>query len=278
MLTASIVVHRPDPAQLRRCMECVLACPDVATLYIIDNSPAPACPDVAGTPRVEYRHVKNRGFGAGHNAAIRDALKLRADAHLVLNADTWWEGDVIGRMARYMAAHPDVGMMMPKVYYPDGDLQLTPRRLPAPWDMIAKRFLPRSIARRRVDRYLLADADHDVIIDSPYLLGSFLLFRREALESEGLFDERFFMYPEDIDITRRIHANWRTLHYPDVNIVHCHAAASRRNWRMLRIHIVNMIRYFNKWGWLIDPQRRDFNRRLEAGLRPAPRPLSPRRG
>lgn len=278
MITASIVIHRPDLAQLRRCMECVLSCPDVARLYIVDNSPAACVPPFASSSRVEYRHVVNRGFGAGHNEAIRDAFVLRPDAHLVLNADTWWEGDVIGDMARYMASDAGVGMMMPKVYYPDGDLQLTPRRLPTPWDMVAKRFLPRCLVRRRVDRYLLAAADHDVIIDSPYLLGSFLLFRREALEAEGLFDERFFMYPEDIDITRRIHARWRTLHYPAVSIVHCHAAASRRNWRMLRIHVVNMARYFNKWGWWRDPQRRAFNRRLEREIKPIDGPLPPQRG
>ena len=75
------------------------------------------------------------------------------------------------------------------------------------------------------------------------------------------------MYSEDIDITRRLHEKYRTLFYPGVSIVHAHAAASRTSLRMLRIHISNMIRYFNKWGWLNDPQRRAANRRLQRELR-----------
>lgn len=276
-VTASIVAHRTDAAELRRCAECVLRCPALVRLSIIDNSPDDRLHGCIDDARVSYRHVENRGYGAGHNIAMRRALAEGVDCHLVLNADTCWQGDVITPMAIYMAAHPDVGMMMPKVYYPDGALQLTARRLPTPADLLAKRFLPASLKRRRMARYLLERADHDRIIDSPYLPGSFLLLRREALKAEGLFDERFFMYPEDIDLTRRLHRRWRTLHYPAVSIEHRHAAASRHSLRMLAIHAVNMARYFGKWGWLHDPERRAMNRKLEAEIpllppgSPAPR-------
>ena len=189
-------------------------------------------------------------------------MEAGSEFHLVMNADVCWQGDVVTPMVDYMRGNPDVGMMMPKVRYPDGMLQYANRMLPTPWDVFAKRFLPARLTRRRMRRYLLADIDHDLPLDTPYLLGSFLLFRMKALQAEGLFDERFFMYPEDIDITRRIHEHWRTLYWPEAEIIHKHAAASRRSRRMLRIHITNMIRYFNKWGWLIDPKRRRANRRL----------------
>lgn len=273
-ITASIVVHRTAAEELRRCVECVLRCQALVRLDILDNSPDDRLRTSVGDPRVHYRHIENRGYGAGHNIALRESLASGADCHLVLNADTCWTGDAITPLAEYMAAHPDVGMLMPKVYYPDGALQLTARRLPTPWDLLCKRFLPRALKRRRMARYLLARADHDQVIDSPYLPGSFLLLRREALEQEGLFDERFFMYPEDIDLTRRLHRRWRTLHYPAVSIEHRHAAASRRSLRMLRIHAVNMCRYFSKWGWLRDPERRAMNRRLDAGITLLP-PSSP---
>ena len=113
-----------------------------------------------------------------------------------------------------------------------------------------------------MDRYLLAAHDHDKELNCPYLLGSFLFFRNEALKDCGIFDERFFMYPEDIDITRRLHENWKTMYWPGVSIIHEHAAASRKSWKMLKIHFENMIRYFNKWGWIYDKKRRQFNRRL----------------
>lgn len=269
MTTASIVTHRTAAAQLLTAIDCILRCSDVARVYVVDNSPDDTLADtVAQLDRVEYIHVENRGYGAGHNTAIARAMQGGSDYHLVMNADVRWEGDALSALVAYLRDEPDAGMVMPKVFYPDGALQYACRMLPTPWDVFAKRFLPPALIRRRMERYLLADADHDRAFDCPYLLGSFLLFRVEALRKAGTFDERFFMYPEDIDITRRVHEHYRTMFYPAVSIIHDHAAASRKSGRMLRIHIANMIRYFNKWGWFADPKRKAANRKL---LRDMPR-------
>ena len=89
-----------------------------------------------------------------------------------------------------------------------------------------------------------------------------MFFRISVLQQIGLFDERFFMYPEDIDITRRIHEKYKTIFYPDVSIIHATAAASRSNAKMLKIHIINIIKYFNKWGWFFDSKRRRINKQV----------------
>ena len=87
-----------------------------------------------------------------------------------------------------------------------------------------------------------------------------MLLRCDTLREVGLFDERFFMYPEDIDLTRRIHAVAKTIFYPYVKVVHNHRRASYHSLRMTLIHIANMVRYFNKWGWFFDRARRRINR------------------
>lgn len=263
MTTASIVTHRNLPRQLEKVLSCALAS-SIDVVYVIDNSPDDSLRKYAEHPRVRYRHVENRGFGAGHNIAVREALADFTDYHLIINPDVWWEGDVVAPMVDFMERkeNGDVGMLMPKLFYPDGTLQYSCRMLPTPWDLFAKRFLPPFLTARRMRRYLLAEADHDAVFNCPYLLGSFLLFRGDALRSEGLFDERFFMYPEDIDITRRMHRHWQTLYWPGVAVIHEHQAASRRSLKMLRIHLRNMIKYFDKWGWFFDGERRRFNRRL----------------
>ncbi len=102
-----------------------------------------------------------------------------------------------------------------------------------------------------------------------------IITRLSALKQTGLFDERFFMYPEDIDITRRLHRSYKTMYLPISVIVHQHAAGSRINPRLLKIHIVNMIKYFNKWGWLFDRERRRFNRQLRASITPIPKSRRP---
>lgn len=247
----------------------------------MDNSPDDtlrATVEGYDLPSLRYLHVENRGYGAGHNIAIRRALAMGVDYHLCLNADIYWEGDVVGRLLEYMDSHPEVGIIAPKIYYPDGDLQFACRRLPTPYDLIVKRFIPRPWVKNRIRRYVLADKDHTIPFNCPYLSGSFLFFRAEALREADGFDERFFMYPEDIDITRRIHRRWTTLYWPEVSITHEHQAASRKSSKMLEIHIVNMIRYFNKWGWFFDAERRRLNKELDAATLPAPPDAEPGRG
>ena len=104
-------------------------------------------------------------------------------------------------------------------------------------------------------RYTLEFWNHQSEADIPYHQGSFMFFRIACFEKVGLFDERFFMYPEDIDITRRMHRYYKTIFYPQVTIVHAHRAASYKSKKMLKIHMVNMIKYFNKWGWIFDKER-----------------------
>ncbi len=262
-VTASVVIHKTDPRMLERAISS-LRQSAVTKLYLIDNSPAPlnAVPDSYPELEICYRHVANDGFGAAHNIAINQALRDGSDYHLVMNPDVEWEGDAIGPLVDYMVKHEDVGMAMPRVVYPDGMLQYSFRMLPTPADVFAKRFLPARMIAGRMKRYLLEEADHDKIINCPYLLGSCLLFRTKSFLVTGLFDERFFMYPEDIDITRRFHRFYKTCYLPLTTVTHRHAAESRKSLKMLRLHILNMIKYFNKWGWLFDKERRRFNKRL----------------
>ena len=266
MVRASIVVHKSPPQQLETALRC-LSNSSVSTIYVIDNSPSDTLKTTAEHfPKVEYLHVENNGFGASHNIGIRKSINDGADYHLVMNADVWCEGDIIGKIVEFLDNNPDIGLLSPKTFYPNGELQYTCRMLPTPLDLFFKRFLPGKMKARRMRRYLLEDHDHNHSLNCPYLLGSFMFFRVEALKNIGLFDERFFMYPEDIDITRRLHENWKTMYWPGVSIIHEHQQASKKNLRMFRIHFINMVKYFNKWGWVKDSKRKEFNSRLKESV------------
>jgi len=86
-----------------------------------------------------------------------------------------------------------------------------------------------------------------------------MFLRTRALEEVGLFDERFFMYLEDVDLCRRIRRGWDTVLYPHVQVFHEYARGSYTDPVLRRHHIVSAIRYFNKWGWLFDEERNAFN-------------------
>lgn len=262
MITASIVSYHHHPREIRKIMDCVLAAP-VDKLFIIDHSSNDRLRELERvSKRVRYIHSINRGYGAGHNIAIREAIELGATYHVVVNPDIYFENGVLERLGEYMDKNKDVGQIMPKVYYPNGDLQCLCKLIPTPLDLIFKRFLPYFIIKKRVNKFQLRFTGYDKIMNVPYLSGCFMFFRISVLQEIGLFDERFFMYPEDIDITRRIHEKYKTIFFPDVFIIHAHAAASRTNLKMLKVHILNMIKYFNKWGWYFDSGRKIINKKV----------------
>ena len=262
MITASIVTFHTKILDLERVLTCVLQS-SISKLYIIDNASEDLIKDfVEKYPIVEYIANINNGYGAGHNIAIKKAIENNATYHIVLNPDIYWTENVIEQLKNYLDKNSNAGQIMPKVYYPDGRLQYLCKMVPTPIDLIFKRFLPTKLTQKRLYKFQLRFSGYDKIMNVPYLSGCFMFFRVSALKEIGLFDERFFMYPEDIDITRRMHAKYKTIFYPYVSIIHAHAAASKTSKKMLKIHIVNMIKYFNKWGWVFDKQRRDFNRNL----------------
>ena len=231
-------------------------------LFLVDNSPHKDTRlENLDTPHVDYIFSgENRGYGAGHNIAIRRAIEYGSDYHVVLNPDIRFSHDVIDKLVSFADEHKEIAHLMPKIVNPAGEVQHLCKLIPTPFDLIFKRFLPKALTARRAERFQLKFADYEHIMDVPYLSGCFMFFRVAALKEVGLFDERFFMYPEDIDITRRMHERFRTVYYPEVCVIHDHAAESYKSARMLKIHMINMVKYFNKWGWFFDAQRKKVNR------------------
>jgi hypothetical protein len=266
MLNISIVLYNPNwEHEVLPLVTELLRVQCLRKLYLLDNSEAREVypKSVIKHPKLRYMHMdRNLGYGKAHNVALRESAYYKTDLHLVMNSDIQVKAEDIDAMHDWMMAHPEVGQLMPKVLNPDGTQQFLAKRLPSPIDVFGRRFLPAWIIAKRNKRYELRDLDLSRPVNAPYLSGCFMLLRTSAAVEAGLFDERYFMYPEDVDLTRTIHRNWLTLYYPEWTIIHAHAHASYKNKHMLRIHIQNMCRYFNKWGWLFDSERRRFNKAL----------------
>jgi GT2 family glycosyltransferase len=262
-MTASIVTYKTDRRELAIVLRCLADSP-VERIYLVDNSPEDSLRDFGGfDPRVEYLWGHgNIGYGAAHNIALRRSLERGVDYHLVLNADIRFGPGTVESILEYMESKPDVGQVMPLVRYPNGELQYLCKMIPTPFDLIIRRFLPKSFSRKKMIKFELQFTGYDKEMNVPYLSGCFMFFRVSALKDVGLFDERFFIYGEDVDLSRRMHEKYRTMFFPGASIVHAHAAESRTSKKMLKIHITNMIRYFNKWGWFYDPKRRKYNKLL----------------
>lgn len=260
MIVASIVLYNHSLSEISPLVKILRKSEKVSNIFLIDNSP---------TPTTEFNNLlvkyiftgNNWGYGAGHNIAIRHTVEQNIPYHLVINPDISFNPDILNTIEQFMDANPNIAQLMPKVYYPNGETQYLCKLIPTPFDLLFRRFLPASWTKERTAIFELRASGYDKLMDVPYLSGCFMFLRTEVLKEVGLFDERFFMYPEDIDLTRRITKKYRTVFFPNVSIIHHHAQSSYVNLKMLYIHITNMAKYFNKWGWIFDKERKIINKK-----------------
>ena len=155
--------------------------------FIIDNSSNDSLREFASlSDKIVYIHSDNLGFGSGHNIAIRRSIELGAQYHAVINPDIYWEGDVAKPLAGFMDKH-------------------LCKLLPTPMDLFGRRFIPFNAYQEKHDAWFeLHHTGYDKVMEVPSLSGCFMFMRVETLKQVGGFDERFFMYAEDLDLCRRI--------------------------------------------------------------------------
>jgi GT2 family glycosyltransferase len=261
LVNASIVLYHNKREQLIKVIDSFLGTQLDVVLYLIDNSADDTLKDLASLDsRIIYIfNNANVGYGAGHNVALAKSIEEGVAYHVVLNPDLFFESKIIDNLYNYMQEHPEVGNIMPKILYPDGENQYLAKLLPTPLDWILRRFLPAKYTKGITEKFELRYTGYDEIMNVPFLSGCFMFFRVDALKDVGLFDESIFMYMEDIDINRRIHAKYKTLYYPYESVYHEYERGSHKNFKLLRISIESSIKYFNKWGWIFDKERKTMN-------------------
>lgn len=266
-LNVSIVLYQNSLVQLKRAINSVLSTKLDVKLYLIDNSPANSLKILSElNPRIVYIfNNANLGFSKAHNIAIKETLKEGVPFHLIMNPDIYFDKGVLEELYSFMEENKDIGLVMPKVLYPDGRIQYLCKLLPTPFDLFGRRFLNKGPLKKYIEKrneiYELRFTGYNKIMEVPYLSGCFMFIRTEVLKKVGLFDEKFFMYLEDTDLSRRIHRVAKTIYYPYVHIYHEHQKGSYKNLKLLKIHIESAIKYFNKWGWFNDPERDIINKK-----------------
>ena len=266
-ITCSIVLFKNNPTIVRRTIEDFLATELNARLFLIDNSPTPELRDLVSSERIVYIFNDNNiGFGAAHNIAIRKVIEGREAAyHLVLNPDVSFSKGTIEYLLDRMEADKSIGLGIPGVLNFEGEQQYVCKMLPRPSDLILRRLNSRFLLflfKERLEAYELRHRDHSLQMEAPSISGCFMFLRVESLKQVGLFDERFFMYMEDIDLSRRIYQVFKNVYFPEIKIYHGHARESYKNPRLLKIHAISAFKYFNKWGWFIDRERATINASL----------------
>lgn len=254
-VTCSLVIYQNERKLLLDAIDSFLNTDLKIKLIIIDNSPTNILQDIKTDSRVLYMHnPANPGFGASHNVAIRKAIDLDSKYHLVLNPDIYFEKTTLEKLCEFMDANLNVGHVMPKVTYPNGEFQYLCKTNPTFFDLFARGFMPqffKNILQKRMDKYEYKDQDYNKIIyDIPYLSGCFMFLRTSVLKKVGFFDDKIFMYLEDADLTRRFLEVSRTAYYPKAHVYHHFAKLTHKKIKFKWITVQSAFIYFNKWGWL----------------------------
>jgi hypothetical protein len=203
--------------------------------------------------------LRNGDFGYGRSMNVGAAF-VDAKYYFILNPDTvLTDPQILDKMYEYMRARPNIGLLAPKVFYFDGSLQETCRRFPR-WYMPfvqRSRLKDTDFGRRYTASFCMQDYDHasERVVD--WVQGSAMFVDGALWKRLGGFDDRFWMYFEDVDLCRRIKNAGRSVTYwTDVSIQHAHGkeSAKIKNFlqnlvynKVARAHVASWLKYEFKW-------------------------------
>lgn len=221
-------------------------------IFLVSNRSSDGSAEFARLAFPEIRTTENHriaGYGENHNLNLKHAC---GRYFVVMNSDMTIASDIFISLRDYMDLHPDIGIVTPKVLNPDGSIQGLNKRYPTVFDLFLRRFIPdrlHFLIKRRNAYYEMRDVGYDRECEVPFISGAFMFCRTELLKSLGGFDERFFLYFEDIDLCRRIQRTHRTVYYPHATATHFWARAAQKKWKFTCYFIRSAWRYFSKWGF-----------------------------
>ncbi|ARV15517.1 glycosyltransferase family 2 protein [Polaribacter sp. SA4-12] len=249
-ISASIVVYKEDIDELSKTIQCFLNTPIKKRLFLIDNTLNKEFEDVFDLKDVEYIAVgKNVGFGAGHNI-ILNKIKNLSNYHLVLNPDVSFNSTVIPNLIAKLKRHEIVSMIAPKVLFPNGEHQYSCRRYPRVSELLARRFkFLKPIFKSIIYKGEYKEKNLDSSFFAEYIAGCFHLYKtKDFIELNG-FDDRYFLYMEDVDICKKISlSDKQKLYYPKEEITHVLKQGSSKDLNLFFRHTSSAIKYFLKWG------------------------------
>jgi GT2 family glycosyltransferase len=270
LLSVSIVLHNSPLDMLRGTLESLQASAAAAwdagylrrvSVMLVDNASgagyreqlAAIVDNWPKNDRFELRSTLlpgNRGFGHGHNTVI---ASLDSDFHLVLNPDVELEHDTLCTGLCFMAQCADVVLLSPKVCGGEGRQEFLCKRYPSVLVLLLRGFAPGFLQRlfeRRLASYEMRDVcGGEQAADVAIASGCFMLLRTREFLGVGGFNERFFLYFEDFDLSLRLHDRGRVVFAPAMRIVHHGGYAASKGWQHLRYFITSGILFFNRHGW-----------------------------
>lgn len=202
-------------------------------IFVVDNASVDGSVAYIRKHFPEVKLIVNKenvGFARANNQALR---LVQGEFVVIINPDTVVQEDTFTTLLEFFRSHPDASAATCKIINPDGSFSVDCRHsIPTPsiafWKVTGlSRLFPKS---RIFGQYNLTYLDPNEIYTVPGISGSFMMIRKEVLDKVGLFDERFFMYCEDIDLCHRINENGFKIYYvPTTQIIHYKGESTKKD-------------------------------------------------
>lgn len=234
---------------------------DTAVLYVVDNASSATYRrqlqdclgnfDAGQHLRVEFLpQDRNLGFGHGHNRVLP---MLSSDFHLVLNPDAELAPDALAVGLSHMQARQRTVLVSPRVSTDSGEQEFLCKAYPSVLVLLLRGFAPaflRGLFRRRLDAYeLRAACSGTAAVEVEIASGCVMLLRTAVLRAVGGFNEDFFLYFEDFDLSLRIAREGSLVFEPAMQVVHHGGYAARKGWHHVKLFVRSGIHFFRLHGW-----------------------------
>lgn len=194
----------------------------------------------------------NMGFGKGHNISINYCIENHIKFCFIMNYDIDFDTLIFDKLMKYLHDNSDVAMVMPKIVNKDYSLQWLPKLQPSPFSIIKRKLHQMSngnLFEIFINKYELRNMDICKNYNVPNLSGCFFLLNIKLLNYEALFDERFFLYFEDYDLSRKLTLKYKTVLNNKTYVVHDYQSMANKKVKLFLIFVRSYYKYFNKWGW-----------------------------
>lgn len=243
MKLSAVVINYNTKQLLARCLESLEGWDDV---IVVDNASSDGSAEMVAQRFGRVKLVRcrsNAGFGAGANAG---AAQAQGDVVVFFNPDTWVTPDVPRRLAEFLAATPRAGVVGCGLYDEDGRRLVSARRFYDTRSLIARRIAP---GIRAVRDFEMLDYETRDARPSGWVAGTGMAVRKELFDRLGGFDERFFLYFEDVDLCLRTWLEgYQVWYLPRARVYHYQRRESAKPGRAFVYHLASAAKYWRKWN------------------------------
>lgn len=248
-----IIVNWNTKDYLKKCLESIShAQKDILfEVIVVDNHSSDSSGAMVAREFPDV-HLISNNYNAGFARANNQALKQAQGKYfLLLNSDTQVKLDTIKKAVNFIELHPQAGIVGGKILNPDGSLQPSVRNFPTLASQLLillklHNFFPKFSPLKK---YFTWDFDYNKEQEVDQIMGAFFMIRRECLEKVGFFDERFWLWFEEVDYCQRAKKKeWKVVYTPSFEIIHAQGQSFAQLKALKEQYIFNksLLYYFKK--------------------------------